>query len=115
MVSSWLGFRRGGMQHLAFMKPEHRDALVVEVAVETAHPILHRMRAWERMLAQERQQIDLALELVLALDLVHPQQEFALGRFEHVVAVDRTLGDTGRAGNAAEAVVVGEFLEERFA
>ena len=70
-----------GREHLAFLVLEQRHAAVVEVAIEAAHPILHRMRARERVLAQKRQQIDLALQLVLAFDLVDPQQKFALGGF----------------------------------
>ena len=73
------------------------------------------MRALKRVLTQKRKQVDFALQFVLALDLVQPQQKLALGGFEQVVAVDRSFRDTARAGDAAETVIVGELLEERFA
>ena len=102
------------MQHPALMKAEHRDAFAVEVAVVTAHSILHRMGAGKRVLAQEAQQVELALELVLALDLVDTQKEAALRGLEQVIAIDRTLGNAGKATHTAQAVIIGEFLEERF-
>ena len=69
---------------------------------------------WERMLAQEAQQVELALELVLPLDLIDAQQEASFGSLEQVIAIDGTLGDAGDSANAAQAVIVGKFLEERF-
>src|SRR5208283_2435874 len=84
-----------GRQHLALVVLEQRHAAVVESAVKSAHPILHRMRALKRMLAQKRKQIDFALQFVLALDLVQAEQKLALGGFEQVVGVDRSLRDTG--------------------
>jgi hypothetical protein len=103
-----------GMQHLALMKTEHRNAFMVEVAVITAHPILHRMRAGERMLAQEAQQIEFALELVFTLDLVDAQQKASFSRLQQVIAIDRTLGNTLNSADTAQAVIIGEFLQERF-
>src|SRR5579864_5119832 len=96
------------------MKTEHRNALVIEVAVVAPHPILHRMRAWKRMLTQEAQQIELALEFVLALDLVDAEQKAALRGLEEIVAVDRTLRNRGKGTHPAHAVIIGKFLEERF-
>ncbi len=67
----------------------------------------------ERMPSQEDQQIDLPLDLHLALDLVDAEQKLPLARLQQVVAVDRALGNSGCGNNAAEAVIVGDLFEDR--
>jgi hypothetical protein len=67
------------------------------------------MRTGERVLAQEREQIDLALDLAFGLDLVDAQEVAAPGGFYQIVAVDRAVGDAGGIQYAAEIVVVTEL------
>ena len=62
------------------------------------------------MFAQKGQQVDLALDLALALDLVDPQQEASLGGLDQVVAVDRTLRNADRAEDATEIVIVARVV-----
>src|SRR5207247_3536743 len=95
-----------------FVVAVKRRALALALAPVPAHPVLQRMRTRKGMLAQKGQQVDLALDLALGLDLVDAQQEASLGGLDQVVAVDRTLRDADGAENASEVVLVPELFEE---
>src|SRR5207244_4108035 len=94
---------------------EDRHALVAIFAVVASLAILQRMRTGKGVLAQKREQVDLALHLHLTLDLIDPDQELSLIRLDRVVAVDRAVRNGSDATDAAEGVILSEVFEEGFA
>jgi len=73
------------------------------------------MRTRKPVLAQKSQQIDFAANFAFALDLVDPQQEFALGGLDQVVRIYRAFGNPGCTAESPEIVVINELFEECFA
>src|SRR5581483_2661181 len=73
--------------------PVDRQALAPRLAVVAPLAVGDRLRAGKAVPAQEEQQLELPLDVELALHLVDAQQVTPPGGLEQVVRVDRSGGD----------------------
>src|SRR5262249_1178896 len=100
-----------GTEDVAVVVAIHREALATRLAVVAPLPVGQRLRTGEVVLAEEEQQIELALHLELALPLVDAQQMTSARRLEQVRRVDGPVGDAARGVQTDEAVVLDDLGE----
>ena len=71
----------------------------------------NQLRAGKPVLAEEEQEVDLPLDLDLALHLVDLEEIPTLRGVEAVVGVDRPFGDLARSGDPRKPVIRGYLVE----
>src|SRR5262245_21932056 len=91
--------------------PVDRQRFPTPFPVVAATSICERHGAGKTVLAQEEQEIKLALDLHFALYFVDLDEKFALGGFEQVMGVDGPFRNLSRRGDSRKGVIGGYLVQ----
>src|SRR5262249_17961437 len=106
-------FELSGAQFLdrklgAFDVFAHRCELAVKLVIIAAFFAAERLRAGTALLAQEKQQLELLLDLELAFDLIDLEKEFPPLGLQQIMRVDRAVTDSCVRNEIAESKFIGD-------